>query len=148
MQVDSDRTWVFDAAPADVWAAVAAVPDYPRWWPWLRDFDGTALATGEVWSCRVQPPLPYALSFRVRLVEVVEADHACAVVEGDLAGEAHLSLGPGPGTGASCTLRLASRLAPRAAVLRAVAQVAPPVARYGHDWVLDTGLRQFRHHLP
>jgi len=41
-------------------------------------------------------------------------------------------------------LHLVSELTPTNAVLRAVSQFAAPVARFGHEWVLDTGLRQFR----
>jgi hypothetical protein len=36
-----------------------------------------------------------------------------------------------------------SHLEPGNSLLRAVARLAAPVVRYGHDWVLDTGARQF-----
>ena len=35
-------------------------------------------------------------------------------------------------------------LGDRVAALRAAARVAAPIISLGHDWVLDTGLRQFR----
>jgi hypothetical protein len=47
-------------------------------------------------------------------------------------------------TDGGCEARLQSRLVPANQVLRAIATLARPVARFGHDWVLDTGLRQFR----
>lgn len=143
MQISSDRSFEFDAPPAEVWAAIADVADYQRRWPWLRQFDAAALATGEVWTCVVQPPVPYALRFHIHLLEVAEG-RAEALLDGDLAGVAHLEVQDHP---PGCTVRLASRLAPRNAVLSAVARLAPPMARYGHDWVLDTGARQFGHEL-
>jgi hypothetical protein len=89
----------------------------------------------------VQPPLPYALRFRIVLDEVVPAQWASARVDGDIVGDARLSLAA---TVDGCEARLISNLAPSHQVLRAIARVARPVARFGHDWVLDTGLRQFR----
>jgi hypothetical protein len=41
-------------------------------------------------------------------------------------------------------LRLRSDLAARSGLAHWVSSVAPPVARRGHDWVLDNGIRQFR----
>jgi hypothetical protein len=38
---------------------------------------------------------------------------------------------------------LHSSLAPGNAALRLVSRFAAPIARFGHDWVLDTGARQF-----
>jgi hypothetical protein len=37
-----------------------------------------------------------------------------------------------------------SDLAPHDATLRRIARWTPWLSRFGHDWVLDTGLRQFR----
>ena len=47
-----------------------------------------------------------------------------------------------------CDVRLVSSLAPRNRVLKAVAKVARPMVRYGHDWVLNTGARQFASRSP
>ena len=38
---------------------------------------------------------------------------------------------------------LHSSLAPGNSALRLISRVAAPLARYGHDWVLDSGARQF-----
>jgi hypothetical protein len=117
------------------------VGDYRRWWPWLRRFDAAALTTGDVWAATVQPPLPYRLSFELHLLEV-EPPHLVAVdVTGDIEGEARLEVSAVP---AGSELHFRSQLAPTSTVLRAIATVAGPVARYGHEWVLDTGLEQFR----
>ena len=120
---------------------MAQVEHYRRWWPWLRHLDATALGDGQVWSAVVQPPLPYRLRFDVHLDDVRAPHRAYARVTGDIEGAASLEIAP---TTDGSELHLVSDLAPTNAVLRAVAQLAPPVARFGHEWVLDTGLRQFR----
>jgi hypothetical protein len=144
VEVRSDRRWRFDADVATVWAAIAEVDEYRRWWPWLSRFDGAALAEGERWSCAVQPPLPYVLRFTVRLDAVEPLASVAATVEGDIVGTARIELVP-DGDGAS-VVRLESLLAPANPFLRSVARFARPVVRFGHDWVLDTGARQFRRH--
>ena len=140
MVVSSDRRFRFDADRDTVWRALTSVEAYPTWWPWLRDFDGHQLAAGEHWRCTVQPPVPYRLRFTLCVDEVVDRERVAATLSGDLVGTAHLELSS---TGSSSEIRLVSSLAPAHVVVRGVARVAQPVARYGHDWVLRTGVRQF-----
>jgi len=64
-----------------------------------------------------------------------------ARVTGDISGSARLHLAE---TATGSRLHLESSLQPRHRVLQAVAAMAAPVAHFGHEWVLDTGLRQFR----
>ena len=64
-----------------------------------------------------------------------------ADITGDLEGEARIEVAPTPN---GSLLHFTSALMPTNSVLRAFAQVAEPMARFGHQWVLDTGLRQFR----
>lgn len=138
---------------------MSALGRYRDWWPWLRGFDAEELAVGARWSCAVRPPAPYLLRFTLVLDEVEQARRITAHVEGDVSGQARLTLEPVPsgrgedGTGASaggecgpgrCDVVLTSSLAPVHSVLRLVAATAPAVARFGHAWVLDTGARQFR----
>lgn len=54
---------------------------------------------------------------------------------------------PSAGDRQGCELRLRSALSPQNRVLRLVTLGARPVARFGHDWVLDSGVRQFRRRL-
>jgi uncharacterized protein YndB with AHSA1/START domain len=140
MRVDSDRRFSFDAERDTVWRALCTVEDYPRWWPWLRSFEAHGMMPGDVWLCVVQPPLPYRLRFTVAIDEVVDAELVTATVDGDLVGTARLELADAA-TGSE--VRLASHLTPTNRVARRVAAVAAPVARFGHDWVLRTGVRQF-----
>ncbi len=42
-----------------------------------------------------------------------------------------------------CTATLQSSLAPGNTTLQVISRFAAPIARFGHDWVLDSGARQF-----
>lgn len=139
--VRSDRTYRFDVGPDQLWPALTAVGSYRRWWPWLRGLDAAAFAAGERWACEVRPPLPYVLRFDLILEEVEAPRYVTARLEGGLTGVAGLDVLPTP-TGSE--VRLVSALEPIDRTVRAAATLAPAMVRWGHDWVLDTGLRQFR----
>lgn len=140
MHIRSDRTYDFDVDRASVWRALSGVDEYPLWWPWLRDFRARALSGGDVWTCVICPPLPYRLRLRVELADVVPETFVAASVDGDVVGTASVELHDHDD---GCAVRLVSDLAPANPLLRAVARSARPVVRFGHDWVLDTGARQF-----
>lgn len=120
---------------------MARVESYSTWWPWLREFDGITLACGEVWSCAVQPPLPYAVRFRVSIGDVVHGTSIAATIDGDIAGGATLRVSDAPG--GQSRLRLQAELGPRKRSMVALSLVARPLVTFGHHWVLDTGARQF-----
>lgn len=140
MHIRSDRTYDFDVDRARLWRALSGVDAYPHWWPWLRDFRAVALLGGDVWTCVICPPLPYRLRLRVELDDVVPEELVAATVDGDIVGSASVELSDRDD---GCAVRLVSELAPANPMLRAVARSANPLVRYGHDWVLDTGARQF-----
>ncbi len=141
MDVRSDRRYRFPLPAEELWPVLTDVARYTDWWPWLRTFEARTFAVGERWTCVVQPPLPYSLRFHLALDEVDAGRLAVATISGDIVGDARLEL---TDDGDGCEARLRSRLAPSNGVLRAIARVARPVVTFGHDWVLDTGLRQFR----
>jgi uncharacterized protein YndB with AHSA1/START domain len=124
----------------EAWGLISDVSNYRNWWPWLRAFDGAALAPGEEWRCEVQPPVPYLVRFRVVIEEVETALRVRARVVGDVVGAATLLLDDAAG---GCTATLDSTLAPGNTALRMVSRFTAPIARFGHDWVLDSGARQF-----
>lgn len=136
----TDRSYELPVSPTDLWEALTRVDRYQSWWPWLRSFDAQDLAGDEVWDCLVQPPLPYRVRFSVTLDEVVPPSVVRASITGDVVGEALLEITE---HSQGSRARLVSHLEPGNGFLRAVARVAAPVVRYGHDWVLDTGARQF-----
>ncbi len=127
-----------------VWEQISAVSNYRTWWPWLRRFDGHSLAAGEVWRCAVQPPLPYIVRFQVAIEKVEAPALVYAQVLGDVVGDATLELEE---AGSGCQATLTSALAPGNSALRLVSRFATPLARRGHDWVLDSGARQFISHV-
>ena len=127
-------------ARQEVWSLISEVSEYRAWWPWLRAFDAAALASDEEWRCEVQPPVPYLVRFRVAIEHVEPAVRVRATVGGDVMGVATLTLSD---TDTGCTATLDSSLAPGNRALRLVSRFAGPVARFGHDWVLDSGARQF-----
>jgi hypothetical protein len=113
-------------------------PPLRTWWSWLHELEATRLAAGEVWRCRVQPPLPYQVRFSVRLDQVVELQRVSGTVSGDVAGTASIELAR---TARGTTVHLVSSLVPRHPALRALSIVGGPMIRAGHDWVLDAGAR-------
>ncbi len=129
---------------AEVWEQISAVDNYRSWWPWLRRFDARALDSGEEWRCEVQPPLPYIVRFQVDIEKVEAPVLVHALILGDVVGDATLELEEAEG---GCRATLQSALAPGNAALRLVSRFAAPLARYGHDWVLDSGARQFIAHV-
>jgi Polyketide cyclase / dehydrase and lipid transport len=138
----SDRGWDFDVATDALWERLSRVDDYGAWWPWLRDFDPVGgFAPGARWRCEVAPPLPYVVRFTVHLDHIEEGRSATARVSGDVRGRASLTVDGSAGGGSRARLR--SELAPANPVLRSFGMVARPVVEWGHDWVLDQGLRQF-----
>jgi hypothetical protein len=126
-----------------VWAQISAVGNYRTWWPWLRRFDADGMTAGEEWRCEVQPPLPYIVRFRVAIEKVEAPALVEAQVSGDVLGSAMLALEEAE---SGCQATLTSALAPGNAALRLVSRFAAPLARFGHDWVLDSGARQFVAH--
>jgi hypothetical protein len=138
---------------------MSQVDRYQSWWPWLRQFEGGGLCVGDEWRCMVQPPVPYLVRFRV-VVEHVEAPGLVrARVLGDVVGDATLTLeassewaragqngdsgAAGSPGAAACVATLHSSLAPGNTALAVVSRFAAPIARFGHDWVLDSAARQF-----
>jgi len=75
----------------------------------------------------------------VALGEVDRLRLVSGQVLGDVEGTARLTISERPD---GCDLPVESSLAPRRPLLRGLASVAPGVARFGHEWVLDTGAAQ------
>lgn len=141
VRVRSDRRYRFPLTPEHLWARMTTVEEYRTWWPWLRGLDADGFEPGSTWACVVQPPLPYVLRFDLRLVTVEAPTLAIAHLAGDIVGEAKLVVTPNHD---HTEARLLSDLEPGNRMLRAVTGLARPLARFGHEWVLDTGARQFR----
>ena len=141
--IHSERRAHYDAAPEVIWASIEQLPQYRSWWPWLRRFDAGGLADGERWTCTVRPPLPYQVSFELLLHDVVPARSVAATIDGDIAGTARIELAP---AGGGTDLTLVAEVRAASAFLRRLDRLAGPVARYGHDHIIDKALAQFADH--
>ena len=147
MLLKTDRLYLFPFGPDELWERISQVAEFPRWWPWLRRFEGDGLRTGDVWKCRVRPPVPYSVRFTVTIDEVLTERSVTARISGDIIGTASLGI---EAEASGCRVRLVADLAPEKKPLRALSIAARPVVRFGHNWVLNTGARQFlkRSHPP
>lgn len=133
--------WTFSVPPAELWAALTEIDRFQEWWPWLRTLDSGGLAEGAVSRCMVRAPVPYSLSFSVTVVETVPEHLVRALISGDLEGPARLDVASHPD---GSEARLAWELELKDPLLRAASRVARPVMEWGHDWVIQSGVRRFR----
>jgi len=139
-RISSARSYRFSAGAEEIWSLLGRVGDYTRWWPWLRRFDAVGLVPGDVWRCTIRPPLPYVLHAVVHVERVARPTLVAAGVSGDIAGRCRVELRDHPdGT----EVRLTSELTAERGLVRLVSWALPSLARWGHDWVLDAGARQF-----
>ena len=139
-----DRTWRFPLASDHLWAVIDRTADYPRWWPWLRRFDvsSPSLVPGAVAACAISAPVvPFGIHFSVEVLDVVPGRRVDTAVRGDLAGGAHLELAP---TAGGTAMRLHWALDFCHPLFGPAARAVGPLAQRGQDWVVATGVAQFR----
>ena len=136
-----DGRWVFPVPPAELWAAFSRTDRFQEWWPWLRTLESDGLVEGTVSRCVVRAPVPYSLTFDVAILEVVPECRVVTEISGDLEGPARLDVDAHP---EGSEARLTWELELRDPLLRAGAAFARPLMEWGHSWVVDTGVRQFR----
>ena len=141
-----ERAWSFPVGRLEMWDLLLDTDAYQGWWGWLRRFDAPRIEEGARALAVIGPPLPYTLSVQVTVQRLEPGRRIEAVVGGDLGGLAVLELedsdaglGP-PGTDA----RLSWALDLRQPALRLFSRVGRPVLEWGHNWVVETGVEQFR----
>jgi hypothetical protein len=140
-----DRTFDFAVSRDALWDAINDTEQFPHWWPWLRSFDATGekLLPGTAAQCAVRAPLPYTLTFEVRIERVVPGESIDTVVSGDLVGPARLEVG---GDDEASFARLAWSVELRLPFLSVASRIARPMLLWAHDRVVATGVEQFRAH--
>jgi len=143
--IRTDRRTRIDAPPDQVWATLVRVDRYQAWWPWLRSFDARALVAGDRWACTVQPPLPYRVRFTIELESIDTCTCVTALVGGDIEGPARIELAP---EGAGTVLVLTAELKAARRWLRTLERWAHPVARFGHDQIIDRALADLASRVP
>jgi hypothetical protein len=136
-----DRTFDFDVSPGELWLRLSDTSSFRVWWPWLRSFDPVPLAPGARTTCAIGPPLPYVVTVDITVREVIPEELVRVSVSRDLEGPARLEI---ESNGLGSTARLVWEVAVARPALRAAARVARPVLLWGHDWVVNRGVEQFR----
>ena len=89
----------------------------------------------------VRAPLPYSLRFNVHVRTVVPKERVDADITGDIEGPAALLISAHP-RGSAARLRWSVEL--RSSFLRAGSVLGRPLMQWGHEWVVSSGVEEFR----
>ncbi|MGH8860180.1 MAG: SRPBCC family protein [Jatrophihabitantaceae bacterium] len=134
--------WRVAADPDAVFAALADVGAYPKWWPQVvgaRQIDDTC---GEL---RCRSLLPYVLTFVAhREIEDPVARILQARLDGDLAGTSQWTVSA---DGAGTIAVFDEHVDVRKSLVRAAGRLARPALRFNHDLMMRAGERGLRHWL-
>ena len=135
-------TWRLPADPGRVYAALADIEGYDRWWPQVRHITRLDDESGDV---AIRSLLPWTLHLHLRReVEDPGALRLRAGIAGHLHGWSSWELRPGPG-GTHAAYRQVVEL--RAQGLRQVSFLLRPVLRLNHAAMMRGGERGLRAHL-
>ncbi|MCF3124821.1 SRPBCC family protein [Streptomyces arenae] len=128
--------WDLPGAPADVYALLERVEDYPLWWPQVRE---VTPVDGRSGVARFRSFLPYDLVVTAR---ERRRDPAAGVLEiamtGDLDGWARWTLASGP---AGTRARYDQEVEVRRPLMRRLAVPGRPVFRLNHALMMRAGRR-------
>ncbi len=134
--------WHLSAPPDDVYRALERLPDYPLWWPEVRDVRPLGSETFELVCKSV---LPYWLRFTT--LQSVR-DPAARVLEarmtGDLEGFSRWTIGVHP-TGTAATFD--EEVVVQKALLKRLELVARPAFKINHRRMMRNGERGLRTYL-
>lgn len=133
--------WSFSATPDDLWRAFSDKDRLEELWPWLKTVDSPGLVEGTVSRCVVRAPVPYSITIDIAILEVVPPRLVVAAVSGDLDGPARLEVA---GRSGGSEARMSWELEARTPLLRAASLAVWPLMDWAQNWVVDTGVRQFR----
>ncbi len=130
-----DHVWRVPAPPQQVFAALADVDAYPRWWPEIRSVERVDDERGRA---EVRSMLPYTLHLELtREVDDERAGLLRVGIAGDLEGWASF-LVEGDRTTAA---RYRQEVVVGARYLRRAAPLADPLLRLNHRWMMRSGER-------
>ncbi|MFR9798917.1 SRPBCC family protein [Streptomyces sp. MS06] len=128
--------WRLPAPPAAVYAALARVEDYPRWWPQVRRVTRRDADAADI---TVRSALPYALTFTVRQVRRDAAGGVLeAAMSGDIAGRARWTV---TADGAGSLARYEQSVDVNKPLLRRFAVPGRPLFRANHRLMMRAGER-------
>ena len=139
----------FPVSPLELWAAMARVDQFERWWNWLTDLrlEGGPLQTGSVLRGTVAPPVPYRMRVAVELERCLPGQLIDANVSGDLDGTASLCLQPEESDPRGTVASVAWSLEMKQLPMRVAARFAYPLLKWGHDCVVEATVAGFRSQL-
>jgi len=137
-----DNQWHVGAPPDRVYAALADVDGYARWWPQVREIDRIDVDTGRV---RIRSLLPYSLDL-VLTRDAQNETHGIlrVLVDGDLHGWCAWQLTP-EGTGTRAVFSQEVEVA--SPMLRRAPFAIRPLLRGNHAHMMRSGERGLRRYL-
>jgi uncharacterized protein YndB with AHSA1/START domain len=132
--------WQIDAPIERVWAALRAVEEWPRWWPYVRsvrsvtegDADGVGAVHVYHWGSR----LPYSISLSVRVERCEKPFLLDGRASGDLQGTGTWRLSS---AGNGTRVRYEWNVDLNQAWMRWLAPVLAPAFRWNHHAVMAAG---------
>jgi hypothetical protein len=135
-------TWHLNAAPGDVYAVLARLPDYPLWWPQVRSVTPRGNDAYEL-VCRSS--LPYELRFVTKQSRRDPVDRVLeASMSGDLEGFSRWRIGvDADGTAAT----FEEEVVANKPMLRRLELVARPAFKSNHSKMMRDGERGLRTYL-
>jgi Polyketide cyclase / dehydrase and lipid transport len=127
------------ASPQVVWSVLEDLEYWAGSSPWLAclTVDDPGLRAGATVRATITTPLPFQVRFRLDLEEWVPTRLVVAGVHGDLEGQARLALNP---EGNHTCVDLSWRVEMTSPPMRAMARVAHPLLRWGHDMVVQAAI--------
>jgi uncharacterized protein YndB with AHSA1/START domain len=134
--------WHLSAPPDDVYRALERLPDYPLWWPQVREVRSRGSETFEL-VCKSS--LPYELRFTTRQsVRDASSRVLEAAMTGDLEGSSRWTISVQP-TGTSAVFD--EEVVATKALLRKLEPIARPAFKYNHTRMMRDGERGLRTYL-
>jgi hypothetical protein len=135
-------TWHVNASPDVVYRALEALPDYPLWWPEIRE---VRPAGDDAYELTCRSSLPYSLVFTTRQRRRdPEARVLEAAMEGDLEGFSRWTIHSHP-EGTSATFD--EEVVANKPLLRRLELVARPAFKVNHTRMMRSGERGLRTYL-
>ncbi|RBY81431.1 polyketide cyclase [Blastococcus sp. TF02-09] len=130
--------WHVAAVPAEVWAAVRRVEEWPAWWPSVENVTraGADDAGSEVWTFVFRTRLPYRMAFDATVVQDEPLRGVRTTVSGRVEGEGRWEVAAVAGGAA---VRFDWRVRPRPAWMRLLSPLARPVFVWNHAALMREG---------
>ena len=129
--------WHVAAAPAQAWAVVRRVEDWPAWWPSVESVTRAAAdAASEVWTFAFRTRLPYRMVFDATVVRDEPLHGVRTTVTGRVEGEGRWEVAEVAGGAA---VRFDWRVRPRPAWMRLLSPLARPVFVWNHAALMREG---------